>query len=151
MESPGALPSRGLVFQLVCPFHRYWAFSSKSMVQPKMESCFQDRACSVCFLLQSLFLMLLTHSMSIIHRAVCTLTLQPLIWENRINLCVTKFIIHCKMKGPQSRTIKATITMVNIVFHQSPLTQDRTEVQKGRLSSDISFTWPFMSSRVADI
>ena len=30
MESPGALPSRGLVFQLVCRFHRYWAESSKS-------------------------------------------------------------------------------------------------------------------------
>ena len=47
MESPGALPSRGLVFQLVCRFHRYWAYCSKSTVQPKMESCFQDRACSV--------------------------------------------------------------------------------------------------------
>ena len=47
MESPGALPSRGLVFQLVCRFHRYWAYSSKSTVWPKMESCFQDRACSV--------------------------------------------------------------------------------------------------------
>ena len=47
MESPGALPSGGLVFQLVCRFHRYWAYSSKSTVRPKMESCFQDRACSV--------------------------------------------------------------------------------------------------------
>ena len=33
-------------------FHRYWAYSSKSTVRPKMESCFQDGACSVCFLLQ---------------------------------------------------------------------------------------------------
>ena len=49
--SPGALPSGGLVFQLVCRFHRYRAYSSKSTVQPKMESCFQDGACSVCFLL----------------------------------------------------------------------------------------------------
>ena len=40
----------GLIFQLVCRFHRYWAYSSKSTVQPKMESCFQDGACSVCFL-----------------------------------------------------------------------------------------------------
>ena len=47
MESPQALPSRGLVFQLVYHFHRYWAYSSKSTVRPKMESCFQDRACSV--------------------------------------------------------------------------------------------------------
>ena len=47
MESPGALPSRVLVFQLVCHFHRYQAYSSKSTVRPKMESCFQDRACSV--------------------------------------------------------------------------------------------------------
>ena len=46
---------------------------------------------------------------------------------------------------------KATITMVNIVFHQSPFTQDRTKVQKGRLLSDITLTWPFISSRVADI
>ena len=38
MESPGALPSRGLVSQLVCRFHRYWAYSSKSTVRPKMES-----------------------------------------------------------------------------------------------------------------
>lgn len=28
----------GLVFQLVCRFHRDWAYSSKSAVQPKMES-----------------------------------------------------------------------------------------------------------------
>ena len=51
--SPGALPSRGLVLQLVCCFHRYWAYSSNCTVQPKMESCFQDGACSVCFLLCS--------------------------------------------------------------------------------------------------
>ena len=42
----------GLVFQLVFRFHKYWAHSSKSTVRPKMESCFQDGACSVCFLLQ---------------------------------------------------------------------------------------------------
>ena len=61
--SPGALPSGagggvgwgGLVFQLICPFHRYWAYSSKSTVHPKMESCFQDGACSICFLLQYIF------------------------------------------------------------------------------------------------
>ena len=47
MESPGAPPSGDLVFQLVCLFHRYWASSSKSTVRPKMESCFQDGACSV--------------------------------------------------------------------------------------------------------
>ena len=45
--SHGALPSGGLVFQLVCCFYRYWACSSKSTVGPKMESCFQNRACSV--------------------------------------------------------------------------------------------------------
>jgi len=50
-RSPGALPSGGLVFQLVCRFHRYWAYSSKSTFWPKMESCFQDRACSVYFFL----------------------------------------------------------------------------------------------------
>ena len=139
MESPGALPSRVLVFQLVCRFHRYWAYSSKSTVQPKMESCFQGGACSVCFLLHFPLLMLLTHSMSIIHRDILHPDSPTSNWENDTNLWVTKFIIHCKMQDPQSRTIKATLTMVNIVFHQSPFTQDRTKVQKGRLSSDITF------------
>ena len=46
-EERRALPSWGLVFQLVCRFHRYWTYSSKSTVGPKMESCFQDGACSV--------------------------------------------------------------------------------------------------------
>ena len=55
------------------------------------------------------------------------------------------------MQGPQSRTIKATITMVNIVFHQTPFTQDdSTEVQKGMFSFDIAFTWFFMSSKAVD-
>ena len=54
------------------------------------------------------------------------------------------------MQGPQSRAIKATVTMVNIVFHQSPFTQDRTEVQKRMSSFDIAFTWFFMSSKAAD-
>ena len=45
----------GLVFQLICRFCRYWTYSSKSTVRPKMESCFQDGACSVCFLLQHMF------------------------------------------------------------------------------------------------
>ena len=55
MESPRALPSGGLVFQLVCHFHRYWAYSSKSTFQPKMESCFQNRACSVSYFMFSHF------------------------------------------------------------------------------------------------
>ena len=54
------------------------------------------------------------------------------------------------MQGPQSRNIKATITVVNIVFHQSPFTQDRTDVQKGMFSFDIAFTWFFMSSKAVD-
>ena len=49
--SPGVFHPGGLVFQLVYNFHRYWAYSSKSAVQPKIDSCFQDGACSVCFLL----------------------------------------------------------------------------------------------------
>ena len=36
-----------LVFQLVYHFHRYWAYSSKTTVWPKMKSCFQDGAYSV--------------------------------------------------------------------------------------------------------
>ena len=54
------------------------------------------------------------------------------------------------MQGPQSRTIKATVTMVNIVFHQSPFTQDGTKVQKGMSSFDITFTWFFMSCKADD-
>ena len=80
----------------------------------------------------------------------CTLALRPPVWENDTNLWVTKFIIHCKMQAPQSRTIKATITMVNIVFHQSSFTQDRTEVQEGMFLFDIAFTWFFMSSKAVD-
>ena len=50
--SPGAFPWQGwgggcLVFQLTCHIHRYWAYSSKSTVWPKVESCFQDGTCSV--------------------------------------------------------------------------------------------------------
>ena len=81
----------------------------------------------------------------------CTLTLRPPIWENDIKLWVTMFIVHCKIKSLQNRSIKATITTVNIVFHQSPFTQVRTEVQIERLSSNITFTWPFMSPRLVDI
>ena len=55
------------------------------------------------------------------------------------------------IQGPHNRINRTTMTMVNTVFHQSPFTYDRTEVQKGRLSSDIAFTWSFMSSRVTDI
>ena len=43
---------------------------AQSTVRPKMESCSQDGACSVCFLLHSPLLMLLTHSVSIIHRDI---------------------------------------------------------------------------------
>ena len=69
-KSWGSSIQGGLVFQLVCCFHRYGTYSSKSTVRPKMESCFQDGACSVSFLLHSPLLMLLTHSMSIIHRDI---------------------------------------------------------------------------------
>ena len=149
--SPGAFPSGCLVFQSVCHFHRYWAYNSKSTVWPKMESCFQDGACSVCFLLHSRLLTLLTHNMIVIYRDI----MHPAsptsdLGERHQPMCY-KVQIHCKIQGAQSRTIKTTIPMVNIVFHQIPFTQDRTEVQKGRLSSDITFTWTFMSFRVADI
>ena len=158
---------------MICRFHRYWAYSSKSTVWPKMESCFQDGACSFSFLLHSPLLMLLTHSMGItprdiLHPGSPTNNLgerhQPLGYkvhesEKKVKVKLlshvrlvatpwtvayqvphsmgfsrqvywsglpfpspTKFIIHCKMQGPQSRTIKATVTMVNIVFHQSSFT-----------------------------
>ena len=78
MESPGALPSRGLVFQLICRFQRYWAYSSKSTVQPTMESCFQDRTCSV-----SSFRLTCTHSLDwiITDRAVFILSLFFFGWS----------------------------------------------------------------------
>ena len=140
--SPGALPWRGgrSGFPVGISFSWYWAYSSKSTVWPKMETCFQDGACSVCFL-HSALLMLLTHSMSITHRDILHPGFWLPIWENDTNLWVTKFITHCKMQGLQSRTIKTTITMVNTVFHQSPSIQDRTKVQKGMFSFDIAFTW----------
>ena len=105
-----------------------------SMNRPKMESRPYE------FFLHSSLLMLLTHIMSIIHRDILHPGLRPPIWENDINLQVTKFIMRCEIQGSQSRTIKETITVVNIVFHQSPFTQDRTEVQKGMYSFDIAFT-----------
>ena len=54
------------------------------------------------------------------------------------------------MQDPQNRTIKATITMVNIVFHRSPFTQDSTKVQKGMFLFDIAFTCFFISSKAVD-
>ena len=43
----GSSIRRGLLFQLVCHFHRYWAYSSKSTVCSRMESCFQEPVLSV--------------------------------------------------------------------------------------------------------
>ena len=81
MESPGALPSRGLVFQLVYCFHRYWAYSSKSTVWPKMEPCFQDRACSVSsFMLRLLSIELMMSSNHLI--LCCPLFLLPSIFPS---------------------------------------------------------------------
>ena len=54
------------------------------------------------------------------------------------------------MQGPQSRTIKATVTMVNMVFYQSLFIQGRTKVQKEMFSFDIAYTWFFMSSKATD-
>ena len=71
-------------------------------------------------------------------------------WENYIKLRVTEFMIYCKIQGAQSRTIKATVTVLNTVFHQLPFTRDRTEVQKGMFLFDIVFTWFFMSSKAVD-
>ena len=56
MQALGLFHQGGLVFQFVCCLHRYWAYSSKSTVWPKMESCFQNGTCSVCFLLHHHFM-----------------------------------------------------------------------------------------------
>ena len=42
------------------------------------------------------------------------------------------------------------MTVINIVFHQLPFTQDRTQVQKGMFSFDIAFTWFFMPSKAVN-
>ena len=81
----------------------------------------------------------------------CILDFLLYIWVNEVSLCDTKLTTHWRIQSPHNRINRTTITMVNRVFHQSPFTHDRTKVQKGRLSSVIAFTWPFMSSRVADI
>ena len=147
--SPGALPSGHLVFQLV-------VFPLILGVELKAHSLAQDGVLLSRWSLFSLFPpsfpphdALNSVWASLI--AIYWVALLLPVWENDTNLWVTKFIIHCKMQDPQSRTIKVTVTVVNIAFHQSPFTQHRTEVQKERSSSDIAFTWPFMSPRVADV
>ena len=88
MENHGALPSGGLVFQLVCHFPRYWAYSSKSTVRPKMEFCFQDRACSV-----SSFIMIIILGASIVLQGRANLTLS---WICYFSLC---FLLLFSLKG----------------------------------------------------
>lgn len=105
---------------------------------------------SLGFLLHFSFLMFLICMMSIIYCYVLYSSLRFSIWEKDISLQVTKFTIHCRMQGPQSRIIRAIMTTVNIVFHQSPFTQVRTKVQKGIFSLDIVFIWFFISFRAVD-
>ena len=81
----------------------------------------------------------------------CILDFLVYTWVNEVSLCDTKLTTHWRIQSPHNRISRTTTATVNIVCHQSPLTHDRTEVPKGRLSSVIAFTWPFMSSRVADI
>ena len=69
-----------------------------------------------------------------------TLGLLAYTWVNEVNLSETKLKIHWRMQGPHSRINTTTVTIVNIVLHRSPFIHDRTEVQKGGLSSDIAFT-----------
>ena len=81
-----------------------------------MESCFQNGACSVCFLLHppTQPLGLLTHSMSIIHRDILHLnspTSNLGEWHQPLGYKVH----NSKIMGPQSRTIKATISSVQLL------------------------------------
>ena len=115
-----------------------------SMNRPKIESKPYE------FFLHSPLLMLLVSITSIIYCDILYPSPPATHMRERYQPLGYKFIIHCKIQGPQSRTIKATMTVVNIVFHQSLFTQDRTEVQKGMFSFDIAFTWFFMSSKVVD-
>ena len=101
--SPGALPlgavGGGLVFQLVCHFHKYWAYSSKSTVRPKMEACFQDGACSVCFLLQYKRVNCLFAMFFLTRGDTYTLSLQVCISAlllphlNKLLLCVLSYLL----------------------------------------------------------
>ena len=130
----------GLVFQLVCHVHRYWASSSKPTVRPKMESCFQDGACSVCFLLHSPLLMLLTHSMSIIHRDILHPdSLTSNLGEQHQPL---SYKVHNTLwnKGSTKQNYQGNYNNGKYSFPPIPFTQNRAKVQKGRLSSDITFT-----------
>ena len=115
-----------------------------SMNRPETESRPYE------FLLHSPFLMLLVSITSIIYCDILDPSPPATHMRERYQPLGYKFIIHCKIQGPQSRTIKETLTVVNIVFHQSPFTQDKTEVRKGMYPFDIAFTWFFMSSKVVD-
>jgi len=72
------------------------------------------------------------------------------IWVNKDSLSETKLTTYWRIQGPHNKINNVIITMVRTVFHQSPFTHDRTEVQKGRLPSGIAFTWPLILSGVAD-
>ena len=140
---PSVVVSIGTKHRVQSPLGTW--LSTISTNRPEMGS----RPCEV--LLHSPLLMLLVSVTSIIHWEVdCTLVLWSTTWDNATNLWVTKFTRHCNKQGPQTSMIKNTITTFIIVFHQSPFTQDRIEVQKGIFSPDMAFTCFCISSMAAD-
>ena len=114
MESPEALPSGGLVFQLVCHFHRYWAYSSKSRVSPKMESCFQDGACSV-----SSFTNTYPHPKSTVSypstSIFCSLKMPSLVLPQGLWSCC-----YCCLKCPLSRPVHVRLFLVQFSVQMMP-------------------------------
>ena len=140
---PSVVVSIGTKHRVQSPLGRW--LSTISTNRPEMGS----RPCEV--LLHSPLLILLVSVTSIIHWEVdCTLVLWSTTWDNATNLWVTKFTRHCKKQGPQSSVIRMIMTIVT-KFSTISLYPGQDWSPKGRLSSDIAFTWPSMSSRVADI
>ena len=113
-RSPGAPPSWGSDFLLVCRFHRYWAYSSKSRVSPKMESCFQDTACSV-----SSFANTYPHPKSTVSypstSIFCSLKTQSLVLPLGLWSCC-----YCCLKCPLSRPVHVRLILVQFSVQMMP-------------------------------
>ena len=67
-----------------------------------------------------------------------------------VSLEATHQGIHWRIQGPQISNTMINKIITKRFFHQSPLIQENTGVQKGGLSFDIAFTWVFILSRAAD-
>ena len=132
--SPVVLPSGGPGFPVGMSFPQILGIELQ-VHSPAQDAVLLSRCSLLClFPPSSPLLMLLTHSMGIVlrdmpHPDSPTSSLGEL--EN-INLWVG-YKVHNTLenKGPQSRPIRATITVVKIVFHHHPSPrQDRSPKRK---------------------